>query len=97
MYAAIVKDHFDKKEKEAKEADKLTDPKDVKLEQIIDEILQWILTDSVDSKFIQTAGATVFMVSPIAWGYSYSMTYFLFLEAADPGCGALDRDDVYSK
>ena len=27
----------------------------------------------------------------------YYMTYFLFLEEADPGCGLVDLDDVYSR
>eukprot|EP00092_Neocalanus_flemingeri_P034438 GFUD01037447.1.p1 GENE.GFUD01037447.1~~GFUD01037447.1.p1 ORF type:complete len:328 (+),score=86.71 GFUD01037447.1:350-1333(+) len=31
------------------------------------------------------------------WGYGYYMTYFLFLEEADPGCGLVDLDDVYSR
>ena len=29
--------------------------------------------------------------------YGYWMTYFLFLESAEPGCGPLDRDDIYTR
>jgi len=31
------------------------------------------------------------------WGYGYTMTYFLFMQDADPGCGLLDLDNVYSR
>ena len=31
------------------------------------------------------------------WGYGYTMTYFLFMEEADPGCGLIDLDNVYSR
>ena len=31
------------------------------------------------------------------WGYGYTMTYFLFMEEADPGCGLMDLDSVYSR
>jgi len=33
----------------------------------------------------------------LGWGYGYYMTYFLFIEEADPGCGVIDMDDVYSR
>ena len=61
------------------------------------DVLQWILSDGVDSHFIRSIGGTLFSFAPLSWGYGYWMTYFLFLESADPGCGPLDRDDVYSK
>ena len=97
LYAGIVENHFTKQQKDNYLNDKINTPTDIKFEEIIDDILRWFLTDKVNSMYLQKAGATVFMIAPIAWGYSYAMTYFLFLEAADPGCGALDRDDVYSK
>jgi len=33
----------------------------------------------------------------IGWGYSYSMTYFAFLEEADPGCGLEDFNNLNSR
>ena len=51
----------------------------------------------MDSHFIRSIGGTLFSIAPLSWGYGYWMTYFLFLETAEPGCGPMDRDDVYSK
>jgi len=65
--------------------------------QVFQDVLQWILSDGVDSHFIRSIGGTLFSLAPLSWGYGYWMTYFLFLESAEPGCGPLDRDDVYSK
>ena len=69
-----------------------------KLDILAQEVLQWILIESPPpSYYIMTAGSILWMVAPIGWGYSYWMAYFLFVEAADPGCGSLERDDVYSR
>lgn len=66
-------------------------------EQHIQDVIRWVLSDGVDSHFIRSIGGTLFSIAPLSWGYGYWMTYFLFLETAEPGCGPLDRDDVYSK
>eukprot|EP00092_Neocalanus_flemingeri_P025702 GFUD01027865.1.p1 GENE.GFUD01027865.1~~GFUD01027865.1.p1 ORF type:complete len:345 (+),score=93.21 GFUD01027865.1:155-1036(+) len=42
-------------------------------------------------------GEASFIAGMNGWGYGYYMTYFLFLEEADPGCGLVDLDDVYSR
>jgi len=61
-------------------------------------LVQWIFSeDGVDSKSLQTFGSALYFAAPFAWGYSYWMPYFIFLEAADPGCGPLDREEVYNK
>jgi len=42
-------------------------------------------------------GETALALGQNGWGYGYYMTYFYFLEEADPGCGLVDLDDVYSR
>jgi len=37
------------------------------------------------------------LAESIGWGYAYHMTYFLFVEEADPGCGLKEFDHVYSR
>jgi len=37
------------------------------------------------------------LAEAFGWGYAYHMTYFLFVEEADPGCGLQDFDHVYSR
>jgi len=69
-----------------------------KIDIIAQEVLQWILVETPPpSYYIMSVGSAIWMVAPIGWGYSYWMAYFLFVEAADPGCGSLERDDVYSR
>ena len=60
-------------------------------------MILWVLGDGVDSQFIRSVGKAMFSVAPAAWGYGYWMTYFLFLESAEPGCGPSDREDIYAK
>ena len=31
------------------------------------------------------------------WGYGYYAPYFLYMEEADPGCGVVELDNVYSR
>ena len=92
LNSAFVEDHFNKKPVEFFDAEA-----DQQLGEKLQDVINWILTDAADSHFIQSVGGAMVVMGPLAWGYGYSMTYFLFLEAADPGCGSLDRDDVYNK
>ena len=102
FYYSVIENHFnkDKLDKDGnliKEMDVKEGESSAKIEDILQEIFQWILSDGVDSHFIQVVGATIFFAAPFGWGYSYWMQYFLFLETVDPGCGSMDRDDVYNK
>ena len=92
LNSAFVKDHFNKKPVESFDAEAAK-----QLGDKLQDVINWILTDAADSHFIQSVGGAMVVMGPLAWGYGYSMTYFLFLEAADPGCGSLDREDVYNK
>jgi len=53
----------------------------------------------VDERFTNDflLGHGLAAVAEQSWGYSYHMTYFLFVEEADPGCGLEDMDNVYSR
>ena len=100
FYYSVIEDHFNKIKLDGglvKDMDFKDEESSVKLEVMVQDILKWILSDGVDSHFIQSVGATIFFAAPFAWGYGYWMTYFLFVESADPGCGAVDRDDVYNR
>ena len=100
FYYSVIEDHFNKIKLDGglvKDMNFKNEESSVKLEEMVQDILKWILSDGVDSHFIQSVGATIFFAAPFAWGYGYWMTYFLFVESADPGCGAVDRDDVYNR
>merc|ERR1712138_189845 len=47
--------------------------------------------------FIRNFGEVLFPLAPFGWGYGCSMSYFLFLEHMDPGCGPLERKEIYQK
>ena len=64
---------------------------------IVQDIFNWIFSDGVESSFIREVGEVIFPLAPFGWGYGCSMSYFLFLEPLDPGCGPLDREEIYQK
>lgn len=87
-YAGIVEDELGK----TKEKDK-----ELSVEEKYQDVLGWFLKTEGDFEFVKRIGGGVFVMAPLGWGYVYFMSYFMFLEAVDPGCGPVDRDDVFSK
>jgi len=66
----------------------------------IDAINSNLKTFIVDGRFSNdfVLGEGFYAVAEFfGWGYSYHMTYFLFVEEADPGCGLEEMDNVYSR
>merc|ERR1711862_726518 len=66
----------------------------------IDAINSNLKTFIVDGQFSNDflLGEGFYVVAEFfGWGYSYHMTYFLFVEEADPGCGLADMEDVFSR
>jgi hypothetical protein len=61
------------------------------------ENAQDIVTNGRFSNDLLLGEAAFIAGQAVGWGYGYTMTYFLFLEEADPGCGLIDLDDVYSR
>ena len=53
--------------------------------------------EEVPIKHLLIGNALIGLGQGFGWGYGYYMTYFLFMEEADPGCGLVDMDDVYSR
>jgi len=69
-----------------------------KLHQLVQEILQWIFIENPPpSYFLMSIGSVFWTAAPIGWGYAYWMAYLMFVEAADPGCGSIDREEVYNR
>ena len=42
-------------------------------------------------------GEAILIAAPFGWGYGYMMTYFLFLEPVNPGCGPLQLAAVQAR
>ena len=61
------------------------------------DVLNWIVMDDHPSLYVKKAGGTALVLATLAWGYSYSFVYLLFLEHYEPGCGPLELDDVSAK
>lgn len=66
-------------------------------ESVIQDIFNWIFSEGVNSSFIRNLGEVLFPLAPFGWGYGCSMSYFLFLEPLDPGCGPQERKEIYEK
>ena len=64
---------------------------------IVQDVFNWIFSDGIESSFIRSVGEVIFPLAPFGWGYGCSMSYFLFLEPLDPGCGPQDREEIYQK
>jgi len=62
---------------------------------IVENAQDLLANGRFSNKFL--LGETSLILGMNGWGYGYYMTYFLFLEEADPGCGLVDLDDVYSR
>ena len=57
---------------------------DLTPERKFQDVLGWLLTDEPPPgqqyEFVRKIGAVLFISAPLAWGYVYTMTYFMFLE-----------------
>merc|ERR1719186_2039699 len=62
---------------------------------IVENAQDLLANGRFSNKFL--LGETSLILGMNGWGYGYYMTYFFFLEEADPGCGLVDLDDVYSR
>jgi len=70
-------------------------PKPLDVSEKLTEVANWLSMDEFPSIYVKEIGGACLTLAPLGWGYSYSFSYLLFVEQYEPGCGALELDDVY--
>ena len=61
------------------------------------DVANWLVMDDHPSLYVKKAGGTALVLATLAWGYSYTFFYLLFLEHYEPGCGLMELDDVSAR